>query len=837
MTGDRAGPVPEGVIAEPGTVQDVGSLLRHLRHRQARREGRTQLTYRALAASTGWAVGVIADYFNGKSLPPPDRFDILIQLLGAAPSEQGALATARDRVDERRRAGAAQRVRAAHRQIPRELPPDVDAFTGRAAELAELDSLLATADKASVRSTAVVISAVSGTAGVGKTALAVHWAHRVAGAFPDGQLYVNLRGYDPGQPMAARDALAGFLRALGMAGQDIPADADERAAAYRTLASGRRMLVLLDNAADVEQVRPLLPGSPSCTVVVTSRDSLAGLVARHGARRIDLDLLPPDEAIGLLRALIGARVDAAPDAAATLAAQCVRLPLALRVAAELALASPDAGLDTLVRDLADEQQRLVALDAGGDTGTAVRGVFSWSYRRLPVEGARAFRLLGLHPGLDCDPYAAAALTDRTSGQASGLLRLLARGHLIHPVRPGRYSMHDLLHAYAADLAAGDHAGDPGIDLDAALGRLLDHYLATAATAMDSLIPAERHLRPRIPAAGTPVPPLAGIAAARAWLDAERANLVAITGYAASHGWPGHAIRLGGTVYRYLETGGHYADAVTIHSHARDAARHVGDRAGETTALTNLGIISWRQGRYEHAASYHQQALAASRESGDLAGEAIALANLGTVYGQKGRDQQAAGCYRQALPLFRETGDRFCEASILANLGPLMERRGRHEEAISHHQRALALFRSTGDRTGEARALPDLGVTYQRQGRYAEAADCFRQALALLRETGDRTGETEALNGAGEILLATGCPEQARGRYTTALTLASQIGSRYEEARAHNGLGAAHQATGNLGLARDHLHHAAVTFADLGLQEADGVRVRLAALGDGTRSAS
>ena len=331
---------------------------------------------------------------------------------------------------------------------------------------------------------------------MGKTALAVRWSRRAASAFPDGQLYVNLRGYDPGQPVPPGDALAGFLRALGMAGQDIPPETDERAAAYRSLLDGRRVLVVLDNAASVEQVRPLLPGCPSCLVVVTSRDSLAGLVARHGARRLDLDMLPLPDALGLLRTLIGGRVDAEPEAAAALAKQCARLPLALRVAAELAAASPDSRLAGLAGELASEQRRLDLLDAGGDERTAVRGVFSWSYRHLPAGAARAFRLLGLHPGPDFDAYAVAALTGASATQARDVLALLARAHLVHPAgRRGRYGMHDLLRAYASHLAEAEDSDDAR---DAALSRLFDYYLAAAASAMDALVPAERHYRPRIP---------------------------------------------------------------------------------------------------------------------------------------------------------------------------------------------------------------------------------------------------------------------------------------------------------------------------------------------------
>jgi len=352
----------------------------------------------------------------------------------------------------------------------------------------------------------VVISAVSGTAGVGKTALAVRWARLVRRRFPDGQLYVNLRGYDADRPVSAADALAGFLRALGVAGPDIPIDMDERAAAYRTLLDGRRMLVVLDNAATVEQVRPLLPGSPSCLVVVTSRDSLAGLVAGHGARRLDLDLLAPDDAVALLRRLIGGRVEAEPEAAATLAGQCARLPLALRVAAELAAARPAATLAQLVDELADQKRRLDLLDAGGDARTAVRSVFSWSYQHLPAAAARTFRLLGLFPGLavDLDTYAAAALTDSGLSEAQQLLNMLARAHLIHATDSARYGMHDLLHAYATQLATAE---DGRQERRAALTRLFDYYLATAAAAMDTLLPVAVSRRSRMPAPAMPIPPV------------------------------------------------------------------------------------------------------------------------------------------------------------------------------------------------------------------------------------------------------------------------------------------------------------------------------------------
>jgi len=722
------------------------------------------------------------------------------------------------------------------RPVPAQLPADVAAFTGREAELAALDLLLIGVAGASgvsgasgVVGAAVPIAVLAGTAGVGKTALAVRWARRAAAAFPDGQLYVNLRGYDPGAPVPPTDALAGFLRALGLAGEDIPAGEDERAAAYRSLLDGRRMLVVLDNAASVEQVRPLLPGSPSCLVVVTSRDSLAGLVARHGARRLALDMLPAADAIGLLRTLIGDRVDAEPDAAAELAAQCARLPLALRVAAELAAASPASRLAELAGELAGEQRRLDLLDAGGDERTAVRGVFSWSYRRLPAAAARAFRLIGLHPGPDLDAYAVAALTSGvadgasapvTATQAKDALALLARAHLVHPVGAGRYGLHDLLRAYARELAAAEDGAGGQL---AAMTSLFDYYLGVAGSAMDVLVPAERSYRPRLEPISTPAPDLTTPARARDWLDAERAVLVAVTLHAAAHSWPGHTTRLAATLYRYLETGGHYADAATVHGRANHAALLLGDRAAEAMALTNLGIISWRQGRYQQAADYHQQSLAASVAIGDRRGEATALANLGTVHERRGRYQQAVHCHQQALAAYQSVGERTGEARALGNLGSVAAREGQYERAVDWYQQALMVFRETGDLTGEASALPDLGRAYHRQGLFEEAVGCYQRALALFRETGDRTGEAEARNGVAEILLATGRPDEAQVAYSAALALAGQLGEAYEQARAHHGLAAALDAVGNAGLARHHRSCALELYSALGAPEADAIR--------------
>jgi transcriptional regulator with XRE-family HTH domain len=351
--------------------------------------------------------------------------------------------------------------------VPCELPGRVRHFTGRAPELAELSDMSAGGE---VRTVAICV--VGGPAGAGKTALAVHWAHQAAARFGDGQLHVNLRGYDPGEPVAVADVLAGFLRALGVPGPEIPDETEQRAALYRSRLAGRRVLVVLDNARDAEQVRLLLPGGLPCVAVVTSRDALAGLVAADGAIRLDLDVLPLADAVALLRSLIGPRADADP-ATAQLAGLCARLPLALRIAAELAVARPAVPLAELAAEV--EADRLDCLDAGEDR-TDVRAVFSWSLRELPGEMAGAFALAGLHPGKDLDVYAAAALTGTTPGQARRILGRLHRASLVQATGPGRYGMHDLLRAYAREQAA---AGDCDGHSQTALARLFDYYLDAA----------------------------------------------------------------------------------------------------------------------------------------------------------------------------------------------------------------------------------------------------------------------------------------------------------------------------------------------------------------------
>jgi tetratricopeptide (TPR) repeat protein/transcriptional regulator with XRE-family HTH domain len=745
--------------------------------------------------------------------------------------------------------------------VASELPPDVFAFTGREDQLAWLDALASGADPPG----AVVISALSGAPGIGKTALAVHWAHRVAHRFPDGQLFVNLRGYGPDRPLRPGDVLIRFLTALGVPRQDIPLEVDDRAARYRTELASRRMLVVLDNAVTADQVRPLLPGGGSCAVAVTSRDNLAGLVAIDGARRLDLDLLRPDEAIELLRALVGKRVDAEPNAAATLADQCARLPLALRIGAELAASRPAMSLAGLVAELADQRRRVSRLDAGGDPRAAVGVVFSWSIQHLPEETARTFQHLGLHPGPDIDPYAAAALTHAGLDRVRRDLDLLFRAHLVHVTSPGRYGMHDLLRAYAINLADAHHTAN---DQRQAVGRLFDYYLAAAAAAMDTLYPTEAHLRPRVPPPDTHHPDLTNSDTARDWLDAERACLVSVAARAATDGWPTHATRLSATLDRYLD-GGHYTDALAVHGHAHAAAQQAEDLVGQADALRSLGLAHMQLGRYRQAAQRIERALALFHQAGDRAGEAHTLANLGVLSTRLGHTAQAAQHLQRALVLCRQIGDRTGQGRILNNISIVELQRGQYESAASHAAEALAIHRQTGDRTSQAHTLTNLGIVEQRLGRHTSAGRRHRQAIALFRQTGnlrgeghaldnlgtmhiplgqpdqaveyltqahtvfrqlgDRDGEAQTLNGLGEAAHTAKRPADAIARHTAALTIAVDVGARDQRARAHAGLGHALQDLGDHSQARAHYAHALALYSELGLPEADAVRTSLAAL--------
>jgi DNA-binding SARP family transcriptional activator/tetratricopeptide (TPR) repeat protein len=757
---------------------------------------------------------------------------------------------------------------------PRQLPADVREFTGRRRELTDLDALLAdhAADAPSSAEPPPqppLVVAVTGTAGVGKTGLVVHWAHRVRDRFPDGQLYLDLRGHGPDQPMATAAALARLLAALGTREQDIPIEVDERASRYRMAAADRRLLIVLDNALSVEQVRPLLPGSASCTVLVTSRDRLAGLVAIHGAHRLDLDVLPTGDAVRLLRRLIGARVDAEPAQTSTLVQQCARLPLALRVAAELAASRPTASLADLTTELADHQRRLELLDAGYSRAD-VTTVFSWSIAHLPAAAVRAFRLLGLHPGHEFDAYALAALTATSLPRASSTLRLLASAHLVQPAANDRYSMHDLLRAYASRLAATNTSADRR---QAALDRLLDYYLAAASAAMDSIFPGERHRRPPAPHLTTAVPDLADPRSARGWLDAECATLVQVTQYAATHSRASHSVRLSPTLFRYLASG-RFSDGLLIHEHACRAARALGDpageghgllglidanlqlghphtahdlaeralslfrqapdRSGEARALYSLGMIDWLSGRYDQATEHAGPALGVAREAGDETGEAKAHCLFGLVALMQGRLARAKARFQSAAALHRRCGDRSGEGYAVHNLGCVEQRRRHYQQAVELQQHALMLFQSIGDRAGQALTLDGLAKAYAGLNEPDQAVDALEQALLIVRDIGDRRTEPAALNSLGDIVRSTGRYAEAAVHHTAAHTVAIDADAPIEQARAHAGLGETYLALNQPEQAQAHFEQALVLYRQLGVPEAHTVQSSLDAIRRGRR---
>ena len=554
--GSASGPDPVRI----SSLDDLARELGLLRSRAARGTRSARVSLEELAGRMGEPKSTIHAYLTGRRLAPAEVLDRMVIALGAGSAEQREWAEAWYRVTANR--DAAHRGTGADRIVrpttPHQLPPAVGNFLGRPAELAELALLFGTGQQDEGDLPGPIV-AITGTAGVGKTALALHWAHACRSAFPDGQLYLDLRGTDPEPPVQSGQALAGFLRALGVASTEIPRDLAERAALYRSLLSGQRVLVLLDNARDVEQVRNLLPGSPSCAVLVTSRDSLTGLVARHGGHRLGLDVLPTEDAVRLLHALCGPRVAAEPDAAAELANHCAGLPLALRIAAERAGHRPGTPLAALAREFAGPQAPLDLLAADGDARTSLRAVLSWSYVRLAPDAARAFRLLGLYPGGSVQAGGLAALLGTTClAEARHLLDVLARAHLVLPSGPARYTLHRLLQAYAGELAV---ALDAEPDRRLAANRLLEYYLDSAAHAVDLLFPASRQHGAEL-APGHPLAVrLADRTAARDWLDAERSTLTALATLAGKQGWPRHALRLAELLSHYPDPAGQFGDAL------------------------------------------------------------------------------------------------------------------------------------------------------------------------------------------------------------------------------------------------------------------------------------
>jgi DNA-binding SARP family transcriptional activator/tetratricopeptide (TPR) repeat protein len=647
----------------------------------------------------------------------------------------------------RRDPGLAEPAPEAPAAVPAQLPPPTCGFTGRTEELRRLDGLLDGGP--------VPIGVICGTAGVGKTALAVQWAHRVADRYPDGQLYLNLRGFEPAAaPVAPDEAVRALLGALGVPPQQLPPGADAQAALYRSLLAGRRVLVVLDNAGTADQVRPLLPGSPGCLALVTSRTQPTSLVAVEGAVPVVLDVFTTGNARELLVRRLGReRVDADPGAVDDIIAGCARLPLALAVVAARAALQPGFPLSALAAQLhrdgaGPNGARLDALD-GGDPATRVRAVFSWSYERLTAPAARLFRLLGLHCGPDVAAPAAASLAGVPVGAA---LAELTGAHLLTERSPGRYGCHDLLRAYAAELAA---AQDPPEERDAAVRRMLDHYLHTAYAAALLLNPHRQPIAPAAPQPGvTPEQP-ADAAAALAWFAAEHQVLLAATSRAGAYTW-----QLAWCLTTFFERRGHWPDLAAVQRTALSTAQRLGDRAGQAHAHYGLARACARMGREDEAQSHFRYAVELFAALGDHTRQARTRLGLAWVADLAGRADEALDHAQQALALTRRAGNRALRANALNAVGWYHARLGDGRQALKRCRQALALQQELGDRNGEATTWHSVGYAYHLLGRYEEAAACYTEALRMFRELGDRYNEADTLNHLGETRYAAGEPDAA-----------------------------------------------------------------------------
>jgi DNA-binding SARP family transcriptional activator/tetratricopeptide (TPR) repeat protein len=653
--------------------------------------------------------------------------------------------------------------------VPAQLPARPRNFIGREDELALLDRSLT--DRASA--TPVVISAIAGTAGVGKTALALHWAHRVADQFPDGQLYLNLRGFDPANPaMTTAEAVRRFLDAFAVPPQRIPAVLDGQLDLYRSLLADRRVLVVLDNARDAEQVRPLLPGSAGNLAILTSRSQLASLVAIEGARLLTLDLMPDDEARLLLEDRLGRRrTDAEPAAVTDLIARCAGLPLALAIVAARAVIQPDLGLGRLAEELRDRRGALEPLP-GGDRATDLRAVFSWSYARLSPSAARLFRLLGTHPGPGIGRAAVAGLLGEPPERVQPALAELAEAHLISEPAPGRYGCHDLLRAYAAELAV---TVESDVERRAALTRVLDHYLHTAHRAALLLDPHRDPLALPPPAPGAAPVEIADAEAGLAWFIAEYPTLLAAIPQAGSAGLDRHAWQLAFALTNFLDRLGLWPELIATHETALAAAGRLDDQTGQAHALRGLARAYTRTGRYADAYVHLDRTLSLFEELGDVEAQARTHLNLGQVYERQGRLAEALPHAERALELYLSVDHRVGQARALNNIGWSHVALGQYEQAVASCERAIELHLAAGNRIGAANTWDTLGYAQHHLGRYPAAIDCYRRALELFRAVGDRYNEAEALNHLGDAESALGDGARAKEAWQGALSILDDLG--------------------------------------------------------------
>jgi tetratricopeptide (TPR) repeat protein/transcriptional regulator with XRE-family HTH domain len=784
---------------------DLGGLLRELRVA-------ARLTQEELAEAAGLSPRTVSDLERGVSRRAHrDTARLLadaLHLTGPARARFEAVARARDPGDAGPGAAAA---------ATRTLPRDVASFTGRQQELEQLAAAAAGAGGV------VGIHAIGGMAGVGKTAFAVHAAHRLADRFPGGQIFLPLHGHTPGQqPVDPADALASLLLTAGVPAAQIPPGLEARMALWRDRLAGQQLLLVLDDAAGSEQVLPLLPGSGGSLVLVTSRRHLSAL---EDATAVSLDTLAAEEAAGLLVRLTG-RAGLRPDdpAVSELTRLCGFLPLAIGMVARQLHHHPAWTAAGRAAELAAAVDRLELM---ATENLSVAAAFNLSYADLTGDQQRLFRRLGLHPGADIDAYAAAAL-DRTDLSAArrGLEALYDQYLLTEPAH-GRYRLHDLIREHARALVG---RVDPDRDRDDAIIRLLDYYQHAAARA-DALIARQGRPRPApadgaIPAA---VPALTDQEQALAWARAERAGLLACLDHAAGTGQHARVTALTAALAGLLRHDGPWAEAITRHTAAVQAARQLGDRLGEANALSDLGVVQRLTGDYPAATQFLEQALGIYRDLSDRLGQANALRELGAVRWLTGDYPAAAQFLEQALSTYRDLGDRLGQANALRELGYVRRLTDDYPAAALVLEQALSIYRDLGNRPGQANALNDLGAVRRLTGDHPAAAQALEQALSIYRDLGNRGGEAEALNERGALHRVSGELAQAEGCHQQALELARAIASSWDEAHALAGLGRCALVGGHATQAEVLLRQALEIFQRIGAAEAAGISAELKAL--------
>jgi transcriptional regulator with XRE-family HTH domain/tetratricopeptide (TPR) repeat protein len=742
-----------------------GTQLR--RHRQA-----AGLSQAELAERSGLSIRAISNLERGRTRWPysgsVQRLAGAMALPPAAAAEFAAAAGRRPASHEAATDGAAgggadqavSDARPARRedeqQVPRQLPAPARKFTGRAAELDLLTGLVDPAR--SSWPAGALVSVIAGPAGAGKTALAVQWAHQVAARFPDGQLFVNLRGFDPsGSPVPATEVARGFAEALGAAPGRLPRSADGLFGLYRSLLAGRRVLVVLDNARDAAQVRPLLPGSPGCRVIITSRSRMSGLVAVDDAAQVTLAPMGHVEARQLFASRLGPQRAAADGhAARQITESCGGLPLALCIAAARAAMRPDLPLAQIAAELATARTGLDSLAVAGDAAADVRAAFSWSYASLAPASRRMFRLLGLHPGPEISAEATASLAGVPRQEAALLLADLTESSLVS-VAGGRFILHDLVRSYAAELAGGDDGAD---DRHEAIRRMLDHYLAAAAAAAALL--DNTRLPTETPAAASGVCPEKpdSRAAALAWLDREYAVLLRLIDLAAAARFDVHAWQLPRTLRTLFAWRAQWGDWERTHCLAAEAAVRLGDLRAQALIHLAWSKCDTEQSRWAEGQQHLQHAYDLFRELADVPGQARVLVNLGIAMFAARRYEQAAAWAQRAHALYTELGDRDGQAGSLANLGLYQVRLGDFEAGRDLLVRAREIFIDLGHRAGQAMAASNIGLACQALGDYPEAIACLHTAAGLLAEVGDLANQAEVLGDLADAYLADGQQDQA-----------------------------------------------------------------------------